>query len=89
MGLSKSLKLRIAELSSKDMKNLLKMVFEDKVSYLDIKKKFDFTLGEIEKILLKELGEKRFKRWKIRQERRSTHKGRLVKRTGAIKNVNL
>ncbi len=78
MGLSKSLKLRISELSDKEMKKLVKMTIADKVSYFDIKKIFGFTPGEVEKILLKELGQKRFKRWKVRQGKRSTNKGRPI-----------
>jgi hypothetical protein len=37
---------------------------------------FDFTPGEVEKFLLKELGEQRYKRWKLRLQKRSTLKGR-------------
>ena len=76
MGISKSLKLKLKELSDAQLKKLLKMTIEDKVSFKEIKKIFSFTPGEVEKILLKELGEKRFKRWKARQEKRSTKKGR-------------
>ena len=52
------------------------MTIEDKTSFSDIKKLFNLTPGQVEKFLLKELGEQRFKRWKLRQQKRSTNKGR-------------
>jgi uncharacterized protein (TIGR03643 family) len=78
MGLSKTLKLKIDNLDIKDKEKLVKMTIEDKTSFSDIKRLFDLTPGEVEKFLLKELGEQRFKRWKLRQQRRSTNKGRPV-----------
>ena len=78
MGLSKKLKLKIEKLNLKEKEKLLKMTIEDKTSFLEIKKIFDLTPGEVEKILLKELGEQRFKRWKLRQQKRSTNKGRPI-----------
>lgn len=60
------------------MSQLIKMTIEDKVSFREIKNTFNFTPGETEKILLKELGEKRFRRWKIRQQKRSTKKTRPI-----------
>ncbi len=76
MGLSKELKLKIDSLGLKEKEKLVKMSIEDKVSFLEIKKLFDLTPGEVEKFLLKELGESRFRRWKLRQQKRSTKKGR-------------
>jgi uncharacterized protein (TIGR03643 family) len=78
MGLSKKLKLKIEKLNLKEKEKLLKMTIEDKTSFLEIKRIFDLTPGEVEKILLKELGEQRFKRWKLRQQKRSTNKGRPI-----------
>lgn len=76
MGLSKTLKLKLIKLDMKQTEKLIKMSVEDKVSFSEIKKLFNLTPGEVEKFLLKELGEQRFKRWKLRQQKRSTHKGR-------------
>ena len=78
MGMSKALKLKVEKLNSKDREKLVKMSIEDKVSFQEIKKLFDLTPGEVEKFLLKELGEQRFRRWKLRQEKRSTMKGRPI-----------
>lgn len=78
MGISKELKNKIESLSEVNKKKLTKMCIEDKVSFKEIKKVFDFTPGEVEKFLLRELGEKRYKRWKLRQEKRSTSKGRPI-----------
>jgi uncharacterized protein (TIGR03643 family) len=76
MGISKTLKLKIMKFNEKDKQKLLKMAIEDKTSHQEIKETFDFTPGEIEKFLLKEIGDKRFKRWKLRQQKRSTSKGK-------------
>lgn len=78
MGLSKALKTKIEKLSEQEKKKLIKMSIEDKVSFLEIKKEFNLTPGEVEKFLLKELGEQRFKRWKLRQQKRSTKKGKPI-----------
>ena len=74
MGLSKLLKEKIEKLSKKERELLTKMAIEDKTSFSEIKKKFDFTPGEVEKFMLKELGENRYKRWKVRRQKRSTLK---------------
>lgn len=76
MGISKNLKIKLDSINSKDQEKLVKMAIEDKVSFTEIKKLFDLTPGEVEKFLLKELGEQRFKRWKLRQQKRSTKKGK-------------
>jgi uncharacterized protein (TIGR03643 family) len=78
MGLSKTLKLKIDNLDIKEKEKLIKMTIEDKTSFSDINRLFDLTPGEVEKFLLKELGEQRFKRWKLRQQKRSTNKGRPI-----------
>jgi len=78
MGLSKTLKLKIDSLDKKEKEKLIKMTIEDKTSFSDINRLFDLTPGEVEKFLLKELGEQRFKRWKLRQQKRSTNKGRPI-----------
>ena len=78
MGLSKTLKLKLDKLDIKEKEKLVKMTIEDKTSFSDIKRIFDLTPGEVEKFLLKEVGEQRFKRWKLRQQRRSTKKGRPI-----------
>ncbi len=76
MGLSKVLKVKIDKLTDKEKKKLIKMTVEDKTSFSDINKMFGLTPGEVEKFLLKELGEQRFTRWKLRQQKRSTSKGK-------------
>lgn len=76
MGISKTLKIKLDKLSVKEREKLVKMSIEDKVSFTEIKKFFNFTPGEVEKFLLKEIGEQRFKRWKLRQQKRSTLKGK-------------
>jgi uncharacterized protein (TIGR03643 family) len=81
MGISKTLKIKIDNLNLKEKEKLVKMSVEDKVSFQEIKKIFHLTPGEVEKFLLKELGEQRFKRWKLRQEKRSTKKGRPIQDT--------
>ena len=78
MGLSKTLKLKIDNLDIKEKEKLVKMAIDDKTSFSDINRLFDLTPGEVEKFLLKELGEQRFKRWKLRQQKRSTNKGRPI-----------
>jgi len=78
MGLSKTLKLKIDNLDIKEKEKLIKMTIEDKTSFSDINRLFGLTPGEVEKFLLKELGEQRFKRWKLRQQKRSTNKGRPI-----------
>lgn len=76
MGLSKTLKTKIEKLDPKQKEKLIKMSIEDKVSFSEINKLYNLTPGEVEKFLLRELGESRFRRWKLRQEKRSTKKGR-------------
>jgi len=79
MGLSKSLKNKIELLSQKEKEKLKKMAIEDKTSFSEIDSVFDFTPGEVEKFLLQELGVNRFKSWKLRQQKRSTKKGRPIR----------
>lgn len=76
MGISKALKIKIEKLSDKEKLKLVKMTIEDKTSFSEIKNQFGLTPGEVEKFLLKEVGEQRFKRWKLRQQKRSTKKGK-------------
>lgn len=76
MGISKTLKIKLDKLSVKEREKLVKMSIEDKVSFTEIKKLSNLTPGEVEKFLLKEIGEQRFKRWKLRQQKRSTLKGK-------------
>jgi uncharacterized protein (TIGR03643 family) len=76
MGLSKQLKLKIEQLDTKQKEKLVKMAIEDKTSFAEIKDVFGFSPGEIEKFILKELGEQRYKRWILRRNKRSTNKGR-------------
>lgn len=76
MAISKDLKLKIENLTAKEVETFIKMSIDDKTSFDDIKKVFNFTPGEAEKVLLREIGPKRFKRWKLRREKRSTNKGR-------------
>ena len=78
MGISKELKAKFDKFEVKEKEKLVKMSIEDKVSFSEIKKLFDLSPGEVEKFLLKEIGEKRFKRWKLRQQKRSTNKGRPI-----------
>ncbi len=76
MAISKDLKLKIKNLTTEEVESFIKMAIADKVSFDDIKQKYNFSPGEVEKVLLKEIGQKRFKRWKLRREKRSTNKGR-------------
>ena len=76
MGLSKTLKLKIDQLTTKEKEKLIKMTIQDKTSFSEIKKMFDLSPGEVEKFLLKEVGQQRFERWKLRQQKRSTIKGK-------------
>lgn len=78
MSISKALKLKFSSFTEKERKNIIKMSIEDKTSFQEIQTKFSLTPGEVEKFLLKELGEKRFKRWKLRQQKRSTKKNRPI-----------
>lgn len=78
MGISKALKLKLDQLTDEQKQKLTKMTIEDKVSFQEIKKLYDLSPGEVEKFLLKEVGEQRFKRWKLRQQKRTTNKGRPV-----------
>jgi uncharacterized protein (TIGR03643 family) len=77
MGISKALKIKLEQIDFTDKEKLLKMSIEDKVSFQEIKKTFNLTPGEVEKFLLSHIGDQRFKRWKIRQQKRSTFKGRV------------
>ena len=89
MGLSKILKEKIERLSLEEKDELIKMTIEDKTSFLDIENIFGLTPGEVEKFLLKELGTKVFKRWKLRQNKRSTNKDRAVTLNSKSKKLNI
>ncbi len=76
MGISKDLSQRISALDEKSTKKLIKMAWEDRVSYQEIQKLFGFSPNEVEKFMRKTLSEKDFKRWKLRQAKRFTLKSK-------------
>lgn len=76
MGISSKLADRINALDEKSTKRLIKMAWEDRVSYKEIKKAFDLSPNEVEKFMRKSLSEKDFKRWKLRQSKRFTLKSK-------------
>jgi len=74
--MNSDLKKRIEKLTEESKTKLIKMAIEDKVSYQEIFKIYSFTPNEVEKIMRCELEARQYKRWKIRQTKRSTVKGR-------------
>lgn len=76
MGLATKLKRIFESYSPEQSKKLIKMAWEDKVSFKEINKAFDLSPNDVEKFMRFALPEKDFKRWKIRQEKRSHKKGR-------------
>jgi uncharacterized protein (TIGR03643 family) len=71
-------KQKISSLTGEDKKKLIKLAIEDKVSYKEILKLYALTPNEVEKFMRIHLDERRYKRWRIRQTKRSTAKGRPI-----------
>lgn len=76
MGISKKLKEHFQALDQKESKKLIKMAWEDRVSYQDIEKAYHLTPGEVEKFMRYKLDEKDFIRWRKRQNKRFTLKSK-------------
>jgi uncharacterized protein (TIGR03643 family) len=73
---NKELKQFIKDLSPKQITKLTKMIWEDSVSYKEIKKVFSLSPNQVETVARSIMAEKDFKRWRLRQQKRSTKKGR-------------
>jgi uncharacterized protein (TIGR03643 family) len=76
--MSSSFKEKIKALSEESRKKLVKLAIEDKVSYKEIFQFYALTPNEVEKFMRGELDERRYKRWRMRQTKRSTAKGRPI-----------
>lgn len=80
MGVSTKLKKKFDNFSAEDKKKLIKMAWNDRTTMQEIKKIFDLSPGDLEKFLRTEFSEKDFKRWKIRQNKRFTLKGKKAQK---------
>ena len=74
--MNKELKEFIKSLSPKQITKLTKMIWEDSVSYKEIKKVFSLSPNQVETVARSIMRDKDFKRWRLRQQKRSTKKGR-------------
>lgn len=66
MGISTKLKQKWELFSDKQIKDIVKMCWQDNVSFEEIERKFDLNSNQVEKFLRKYMDEKEFKRWKTR-----------------------
>lgn len=76
MGISTKLAKQFDQLDEKSKKKLVKMAWEDRVSYKEIKKIFEFSPNDVEKFMRYQLDLKDFKRWKLRQAKRFSLKSK-------------
>ena len=74
--MNKDLKVFIKELDEKATKKLIKMIWEDSVSYKEISKLYSLAPNQVEIVARHLMEEKDFKRWRLRQQKRSTKKGK-------------
>ena len=74
--MNKELKQFLKDLDPKQITKLTKMIWEDSVSYKEIKKVFSLSPNQVETVARSIMKEKDFKRWRLRQQKRSTKKGR-------------
>lgn len=74
--MKKELKEFIKELSPKQTTRLIKMIWEDSVSHQEIKKEYKLSPNQVEIVARSLMSEKDFKRWRLRQQKRTTKKGR-------------
>ena len=66
MGISSKLKKKWEDFSEKQVKELIKMSWEDNTSYEEIQRKFDLNQNQVEKFLRSVMSDKEYKRWKQR-----------------------
>ncbi len=76
MSISTKLLKKFKELDLKNREKLVKLAWEDRVSYQKISSDFGFSANEVEKFMRYELSERTFKRWRIRQSKRFTLKSK-------------
>jgi uncharacterized protein (TIGR03643 family) len=74
--MNKDLKNLVKSLNPKQIERFIKMIWEDSVSYKDIKKDYDLAPNQVEVVARHLMQEKDFKRWRLRQQKRSTQKGK-------------
>lgn len=66
MGLSKSLKEKFSQFSTSDADRLIRMGWEDRSTFDDIKKQFNISPNEFVKFMRHNLDANAFKRWRRR-----------------------
>lgn len=66
MGLSKSLKEKFEQFSTADVDRLIRMGWEDRSTFEDIKKQFNVSPNEFVKLMRHKLDANAFKRWRRR-----------------------
>jgi uncharacterized protein (TIGR03643 family) len=76
--MNKDLKVFIKELSEQEKTKLIKMIWEDRVSYKEIEKVYKLAPNQVENVARGIMQEKDFKRWRLRQQKRSTLKGKRI-----------
>ncbi len=76
--MNKDLKVFIKTLTPKQTEQLIKMIWEDSVGYKEINKVFSLAPNQVEVVARGLMKEKDFKRWRLRQQKRSTLKGRTT-----------
>ncbi len=74
--MNKELRSFVKGLEEKDKEKFIKMMWEDCVSYKDINKIFNLAPAQAQSVARSLMDEKSYKRWLLRQEKRSTKKGR-------------
>jgi uncharacterized protein (TIGR03643 family) len=76
--MNKDLKYFIKSLTPKQTDQLIKMIWEDRVGYKEINKTFSLAPNQVEVVARSLMKEKDFKRWRLRQQKRTTLKGRAT-----------
>lgn len=78
MGKSRKIVKLFESFTTEEIKKIIKLAWQDKISYKDIEKKYQLGPNETEKFMQHHLGPKEFIRWKKRQQKRFTYKGKKV-----------
>ena len=76
MGKSRKITKVFSSFSEEEKTKLIKMAWEDRVTFKEIQERFGLTPNETEKFMLSNLAQKDFIRWKKRLQKRFTLKSK-------------
>jgi len=70
MGISKTFKQTIANLSPAEQDRIVRMAWEDRTAFEDITRQFGLSPNEVEKFMRTQLDPKAYRRWRKRASER-------------------